>query len=99
MRSLLESADLDNNSYIDKKEFLALIQKHGKDLEKIQNNTFLKYMRIAAYADEYRFAINWNSKKNYFLFIFKMVAPSFIHSTFDYHKYFHLLLPRTFLSE
>ena len=68
MRSLLESADLDNNSYIDKKEFLALIQKHGKDLEKIQNNTFLKYMRVAAYADEYRFEIKMEKNSIFFLF-------------------------------
>jgi len=54
LRLLIDSADVDKNSFIDKKEFLSLIQKHGKELEKIQNNKFLKYMRIAAYADEYR---------------------------------------------
>ena len=59
MRNLINSADVDNNSFIDKNEFLSLIQKHGKELEKIQNNKFLKYMRIAAYADEYRLC-DWN---------------------------------------
>jgi len=54
LRFLIESADVDDNFYIDKEEFLTLIQKHSGQLEKIQQNNFLKYMRIAAYADEYR---------------------------------------------
>ena len=55
LRFLIESADVDDNFYIDKEEFLTLIQKHSGQLEKIQQNNFLKYMRIAAYADEYRY--------------------------------------------
>ena len=51
---MIESADVDDNYFIDKEEFLSLIRKHSGQLEKIQQNNFLKYMRIAAYADEYR---------------------------------------------
>ena len=51
---MIEVADVDEDNYIDREEFLALIEKYSKELEKIQRNNLLKYMRIAAYADEYR---------------------------------------------
>ena len=54
IRWLIEVADVDEDNYIDREEFLALIEKYSKELEKIQRNNLLKYMRIAAYADEYR---------------------------------------------
>ena len=54
IRWLLEAADTDDDKYIDKEEFLTLVRKHSRELEKIQRNNFLKYLRVAAYADEYR---------------------------------------------
>merc|ERR1719244_646384 len=54
IRWLLETADTDDDKYIDKEEFLTLVRKHSRELEKIQRNNFLKYLRVAAYADEYR---------------------------------------------
>ena len=51
---MIETADTDDNKYIDREEFLALVGKYSRELEKIQRNNFLKYMRVAAYADEYR---------------------------------------------
>ena len=54
IRWLIEVADVDEDNYIDREEFLALIEKYSKELEKIQRSNLLKYMRIAAYADEYR---------------------------------------------
>ena len=54
IRWLIEKADTDDDKHIDRKEFLALVEKYSRELEKIQRNTFLKYMRVAAYADEYR---------------------------------------------
>jgi len=54
IRWLIESADTDDNNFIDREEFLALVEKYSRELEKIQRNNLLKYMRVAAYADEYR---------------------------------------------
>ena len=54
IRWLIGTADTDDNELIDREEFLALVQKYSRELEKIQRNNFLKYMRVAAYADEYR---------------------------------------------
>ena len=51
---MIETADKDDDKYIDREEFLALVEKYSRELEKIQRNNFLKYMRVAAYADEYR---------------------------------------------
>ena len=64
LRYLIESADVDDNYFIDKDEFLSLIQKHSGQLEKIQQNNFLKYMRIAAYADEFRYLFYLFKKLN-----------------------------------
>ena len=54
IRWLIEAADTDHNKYIDKEEFITLVKKYSRELEKIQRNNFLKYLRVAAYADEYR---------------------------------------------
>ena len=54
MRWLIERADTDGNKYVDREEFLALVVNYSRELENIQRNNFLKYMRVAAYADEYR---------------------------------------------
>ena len=53
MKHLLESADADQNNFIDKLEFLALIERHSGELEKIQKSRLLQFMRVAAYAEEY----------------------------------------------
>ena len=53
MKHLLESADADHNSFIDKLEFLALIERHSGELERIQQSRLLQFMRVAAYAEEY----------------------------------------------
>ena len=45
---------MDNDKYIDREEFLMIVENYSKEFEKIQRNKFLKYMRVAAYADEYR---------------------------------------------
>ena len=50
---MIESADADRDRFIDKDEFLTLVETYSTELERIQRNNFLKYMRIAAYADEY----------------------------------------------
>ena len=54
IRWLIETADTDDNKYIDRDEFLALVEKYSRELEKIQRYNFFKYMRVAAYTDEYR---------------------------------------------
>lgn len=51
---LAHQADLDNNGYIDRYEFKKLIKENTTKLEKIQNNQLLSYLRIVAYAEEYR---------------------------------------------
>ena len=53
MKHLLESADADQNNFIDKLEFLALIERHSGELERIQQSRLLQFMRVAAYAEEY----------------------------------------------
>lgn len=54
LRYLIEAADTDDNNFIEKEEFMELVQKHCFELEKIERNNLFKYMRIAAYAEEYR---------------------------------------------
>ena len=54
LRHLIESADADDNNLIDKGEFLSLIQKHSGALERVQKSALLRYLRVAAYAEEYR---------------------------------------------
>ena len=54
IRWLIETADMDNDKYIDREEFLMIVENYSKEFEKIQRNKFLKYLRVAAYADEYR---------------------------------------------
>ena len=54
LKYLINSADVNDNNFIDKLEFLSLVQKYSSELEKIQKNNFHKYLRIAAYAEEYR---------------------------------------------
>ena len=51
---MIETADTNDDKYIDRDEFLALVVNYSRELENIQRNNFLKYMRVAAYADEYR---------------------------------------------
>ena len=53
LKKLLESADADHNNFIDKLEFLALIERHSGELERIQQSKLLQFMRVAAYAEEY----------------------------------------------
>ena len=53
-RWLIETADMDDDKHIDREEFLSLVNNYSKEFEKIQRNNILKYMRVAAYADEYR---------------------------------------------
>merc|ERR1719312_1242407 len=54
LRWLIETADVDDDKYIDREEFLSLVNNYSKEFEKIQRHNILKYMRVAAYADEYR---------------------------------------------
>jgi len=54
IRWLIETADVDDDDYIDREEFLSLVNEYSKEFERIQRNSILKYMRVAAYADEYR---------------------------------------------
>ena len=51
---MIETADMDDDKYIDREEFLMIVENYSKEFEKIQRNNFLKYLRVAAYADEYR---------------------------------------------
>ena len=67
MRWLIETADTDGNKYIDREEFLALVDNYSRELEEIQRNNFLKYMRVAAYADEYRLAFTFNFNLYHFV--------------------------------
>jgi len=76
IRWLIETADTDHNKYIDKDEFLILVRKHSRELEKIQRNNFLKYLRVAAYADEYRW---WPPP------FFILLLTTFQISIFVYH--------------
>ena len=54
LRWLIHTADVDENNFIDREEFMNLVHSYSGELDKIQKNNFLKYMRIAAYAEEYR---------------------------------------------
>ena len=54
LKYLINSADVDENNFLDKQEFMNLIQNYSHELEKIQQNNFHKYLRIAAYAEEYK---------------------------------------------
>lgn len=93
LRFLIESADVDDNFYIDKEEFLTLIQKHSGQLEKIQQNNFLKYMRIAAYADEYRyFCKEQHIIKLKIPNLYQMVATSLVYINVDIPQHLHLHL-------
>ena len=51
---MIETADVDENGYIDRDEFLNLVTKHCEELENIHKNNFQKYLRVAAYAEEYK---------------------------------------------
>ena len=55
LRRTVLSVDTDRDDYIDKDEFLRLIQSYTGHLNRIEKNNLLKYMRIAAYAEEYRY--------------------------------------------
>ena len=54
LRWLISTADVDKDNFIDREEFLGLVHSYSGELEKIQKNNFHKYMRIAAYSEEYR---------------------------------------------
>ena len=78
---MIETADKDDDKYIDREEFLDLVEKYSRELEKIQRNNFLKYMRIAAYADEYRLVEN--------LVILFVRFPQVVASSCLYHPAHH----------
>jgi len=54
IRYILEKADRDKDGYIDKAEFLKLVEDYSRGLEEIQRSKFLTYIRIAAYSREIR---------------------------------------------
>ena len=54
LRRMIFAADVDRNNYIDREEFLRLVNLYSGQLDRIEKNNLLKYMRIAAYAEEYR---------------------------------------------
>ena len=58
LRWLINTADVDKDNFIDREEFLRLVHSYSGELEKIQKNNLLKYMRIAAYSEEYRLIVN-----------------------------------------
>jgi len=47
-------ADIDEDGYIDRYEFKRLVDRHSNQWGKIQSSKFLSYIRIVAYAEEYR---------------------------------------------
>ena len=57
LRWLINTADVDKDNFIDREEFLRLVHSYSGELEKIQKNNLLKYMRIAAYSEEYRLVV------------------------------------------
>ena len=55
---MINTADVDKDNFIDREEFMKLVHSYSGELEKIQKNKLLKYMRIAAYSEEYRLIVN-----------------------------------------
>lgn len=79
IRWLLDQADADDNKFIDKTEFLGLVQRQTSELEKLNKNKFHQYLRVAAYADTYRW---WPPP------FFILSATILELSVYLYHVYF-----------
>ena len=54
MLQLVRMVDTDQDGYISREEFLALVQEEGRHLEELEARPLLRYLRVAAYADHYR---------------------------------------------
>jgi len=82
LRWLINTADVDKDNFIDREEFLRLVHSHSGELEKIQKNNLLKYMRIAAYSEEYR----WWPPPCFTLSCSVLMISLFIYHTVQFHK-------------
>ena len=51
---MVTAADKDKSGFLDKEEFLALVARQWEHLEEVQSSKFKQYLRVAAYADHYR---------------------------------------------
>ena len=54
LERLVSKADHDKDGYVDQEEFLSLISNRDKVLSKKQQSLLHQYLRVAAYAEEYR---------------------------------------------
>jgi len=82
LRWLVQTADVDKNNFIDREEFLRLIHNYSGQLEKIEKNNLLKYMRIAAYAEEYR----WWPPPFFTLTCSVLMISIFLFHTVTFHQ-------------
>jgi hypothetical protein len=67
---MMSTADTDDDQHIDTEEFLSLVKEYSTDLEKIQRSKLLSFMRVAAYADEYRLVIKLQQLNLCYIYIF-----------------------------
>lgn len=51
---MVTAADKDKSGFLDKEEFLALVARQWEHLEEVERSKFKQYLRVAAYADHYR---------------------------------------------
>ena len=54
LRLMVAAADTDKSGFLDKQEFLALVARQWEHLEEVERSKFKQYLRVAAYADHYR---------------------------------------------
>ena len=99
LRWLINTADVDKDNFIDREEFLRLVHSYSGELEKIQKNNLLKYMRIAAYSEEYRLIVlkvkgyrlnlqncRWWPPPCFTLSCSVLMISLFVHHTVQFHR-------------
>ncbi|XP_023342286.1 rhomboid-related protein 2 [Eurytemora carolleeae] len=88
LKTLVEKSDKDRNGFIDRLEFEGLIEKHSHELEDIQRSYLLTYLRVAAYAEEYR----WWPPPVFILVVSVLQIILFVYTfQFQGDQVFHLL--------
>jgi len=54
--NMVAMLDPDKDGYVSKQEFLNLVRRNEQHLERIEKSPLLRYLRVAAFADQYRWS-------------------------------------------
>jgi len=75
--SLVTMVDKDKDGFISKQEFLDLVRRKEEHFEKIEKSRLLQYLRVAAFADHYR----WSPPPMFSIGLTLVLIGVFIHQT------------------